>query len=101
MTNGWRLYVGRRNCSASCRRGSGLDIGARDFLVTRAARTTSFFLEEAFIMPPRVPLARLKEAREGREFPGWKRNPGLLRARPGANRQEKCRRRCGLRGHRL
>src|SRR5882757_5640771 len=103
-TMGWRLWVGRRNCSASLRRVSsfGLRLGAR--LGFCIAGRAAFFLFRFAITPPRAPLAPPEETPEERECRGWRsRDRGRelgLAIRAAENRRSR-HRRCGLRGRRL
>src|SRR5215472_1758933 len=60
MTTGWRLYVGRRNFSASARRASGFAAPAANAFVLCLAGITERFLDEFAIMPPRKLFGRRK-----------------------------------------
>src|SRR6266851_8181151 len=51
MTTGGRLYVGKRNCSASSRRVSGLMDFTAPGLGLGTERDRAFFLDEVRIMP--------------------------------------------------
>src|SRR5262252_5575930 len=99
MITGWRLYVGRRNFSASARRGSGFAAPAANAFVLLLAGTTERFLGEFAIMLPRKPSARQRGTDAGcacRELPQL-----LPRAKREAKPRAKFRQRCVLRGHRL
>src|SRR6266700_2820049 len=98
MTAGLRLYVGRRNCSASSRRASGLADGTTACLDLRADRTGDFFWEEVRIMPPREPLAQRTWARAEPAYPGQTKRcqgpPLPWHGKQAAKRPEMLRQRC-------
>src|ERR1700674_1090358 len=97
MTNGWRLYVGTRNCSASLRRVSslGLMLGAR--FGFGVAERTILVLVVARITPPRAPLASPEGTPERHVCREWHlRNSGRgsgfarhAKENP-ANRRQRC-----------
>src|SRR5437879_10300791 len=84
MTTGWRLYVGRRNCSASSRRMSGLGVWADPCLSLLTGRVRDFSFDDVRIMPPKEPLARQTTVRGGLAFQESARLPHSRMVPPNA-----------------